>query len=254
MKKNFNWKKLIVIIAIAVAVIAAGLFALIKVRESQHKTDLKDIQEISRAVEEESGEEEPENPINFDEVKKTNEDIVAWIEVPGTVIDYPILQSSEDMEEDFYLNHNLDGSGGYPGCIYIQKCNSADFSDPVTVVYGHNMKDGTMFKDLHKFQDLSFFEENTDINVYTPDDVKKYRIVAATTYDDRLIPDAFNNFKETTDVLEFLGSVASQGSSVKNHMLEDVDIYGASSYIVLSTCTSDPTVRYIVVGMAIDSE
>ncbi len=252
-KRKINVKKIIIIIALVIAVICGVVFALIKRNEAQHKKDLEQVQEISRDFEE-GRSDEYNSPINFDEIRKSNEDIVAWIEVPGTAIDYPILQSGEDDEEDFYLNHNIDGSGGYPGCIYIQKCNSGDFSDLVTVVYGHNMKDGTMFKDLHKFQDLSFYEENTEFTIYTPEATKKYRIIAATKYDDRLIPDSFNNFAERGDAISFLASVSEQGNTVTNHQVTGEDIYNADGYVVLSTCTSDPSVRYIVVGMLTDAQ
>lgn len=254
-KKSFRGIKLLVILLIIVAVIAGGVFGFIKYKESKNKMSLEQVVEISRDFEETEEETpEPESPINFDEIRKSNEDIVAWIEVPGTAIDYPILQSSEDMEEDFYLNHNLDGSGGLPGCIYIQKFQSPDFSDLATIVYGHNMKDGTMFRDLHKFEDLKFYEEHDEIIVYTPTDVKKYRIVAAVNYDDRLIPHSFNNFAEKKDLWDFLGSVSLQGNTVTNHQVVGEDIYQADQYIVLSTCTAKSDVRYLVIGEIIEGE
>lgn len=254
-KKSFHGIKLLVILLIIVAVIAGGVFGFIKYKESKNKMSLEQVVEISRDFEETEEETpEPESPINFDEIRKSNEDIVAWIEVPGTSIDYPILQSGEKQEEDFYLNHNLDGSGGYPGCIYIQKFQSPDFTDLVTVVYGHNMKDGTMFRDLHLFEDLTFFEEHTKIIVYTPEEIKNYRIIAAVNYDDCLLPDRFHNFAEKKDLLDFLGSISLQGNTVTNHQITGEDIYQANQYIVLSTCTAKSDVRYLVIGEIIEGE
>ena len=74
---------------------------------------------------------------DFGQLHEQNQDIYAWIVVPGTQVDYPLLQSETD---NYYLDYNLDHSKGYPGCIYTNQCNRKDFSDYNTVLYGHNMK------------------------------------------------------------------------------------------------------------------
>ena len=94
-------------------------------------------------------------PIDFDALWETNKDVYAWITIPGTVIDYPILQHETD--DSYYLNYTIDGVEGYPGCIYTERVNSKEFTDNNTVIYGHNMRNGTMFTDLHKFRDADFF-------------------------------------------------------------------------------------------------
>ena len=71
-------------------------------------------------------------PVKFEELQAVNPDIYAWITVPGTVIDYPILQHASD--NTYYLMHNIDGSYGYPGCIYTENMNSKDFTDNNTVI------------------------------------------------------------------------------------------------------------------------
>lgn len=125
------------------------------------------------------------NDIDFDRYRSINEDVYAYIYIPGTDIDYPILQHESD--NSYYLNHNLDGTKGYPGCIYTEKENAKDFTDPNTILYGHNMKDGTMFHDLHLFEDSAFFDENKYIYIYTPESVLEYEIFAVyTATDDHL--------------------------------------------------------------------
>ena len=104
-------------------------------------------------------------------------DIYAWISIPDTRIDYPVLQHPSD--DTYYLNYNLDGSKGYPGCIYTERENSRDFSDFNTVIYGHNMKNGSMFHDLHSYEDESFLPDHPYVYIYTPDRVMRYRIFAA---------------------------------------------------------------------------
>lgn len=121
--------------------------------------------------------------VDFEYLWTVNQDIIAWITIPGTNIDYPVLQHPSD--DSYYLNHNIDGSSGYPGCIYIEGLNSADFTDPNTVLYGHNLKAQTMFTELHKFENRDFFEENDEVIIYLPDRMLQYRIFAAHVYDDR---------------------------------------------------------------------
>ena len=119
--------------------------------------------------------------IDFDKLcSETNSDIYAWITIPDTKIDYPIVQHATSNE--YYLNYNLDGSKGYPGCIYTENYNSKDFSDFQTVIYGHNMKNGSMFAHLHKFEDAKFFEEHPYVFIYTPDRLLVYKIFASYEY------------------------------------------------------------------------
>ena len=77
-------------------------------------------------------------------------------------MDYPVVQrmETEDVYDDYYLNHTVDFVEGYPGAIYSQPVNALGFTDAVTVLYGHNMKDGSMFGSLHEFRDKDFFDEN----------------------------------------------------------------------------------------------
>lgn len=123
----------------------------------------------------------PEKAVDFPKLREeVNADIYAWIYIPDTAIDYPVLQHPTDNA--YYLEYNLDGSKGYPGCIYTENYNKKDFSDPVTVLYGHNMKNGTMFADLHKYEDSKFLTEHPYIYVYTEEGLLAYRIFSACEY------------------------------------------------------------------------
>ena len=121
----------------------------------------------------------PEKNIDFEELHATiSEDIYAWIYIPNTHVDYPIFQ--DPVDNTYYLTHNVDGSEGYPGCIYTENYNSKDFSDPHTVIYGHNMRDTTMFSDLHLYEDQAFFDNHRYVFIYTEDgQTLVYKIFAA---------------------------------------------------------------------------
>lgn len=246
-------QKLIVAAAAVAFVIAVGLFGFLKYRQYQNQQRMEELQKMGRLLSDvEVAVELPEEvviPIDFAEVRKENEDIIAWLEVPETEVDYPILQSKPEMEEDFYLEHNLDGSGGYPGCIYIQKSNEADFSDAVTVVYGHNMKNGSMFAGLHSYENREFFDTNNEFHIYTPTTAQTYRVIAAVNYDDRLIPAVYNYFASDVDVSRFLGDIYALGEGAKNHLDTEVQLDPSMHYVVLSTCTANSSSRWLVIGV-----
>ena len=108
-------------------------------------------------------------PVDFDALKEKNEEIYAWITVPGTQIDYPVVQSGSD--DSFYMHRGIDRGYLYAGAIYTERKNNKDFTDFNTVLYGHNMKDGSMFAGLHSFKDRDFFDKNREIIIYTPEHI-----------------------------------------------------------------------------------
>lgn len=122
-------------------------------------------------------------PIDFAALTEQNPDVYAWIRIPGTNVDYPILQREDD--NTYYLTHTIDHEKAKSGAIYTEDYNSRDFEDPNTVIYGHNMKNGTMFRTLHNYEDRSFFDENREVLIYTPDAIRHYEIFAAYVYDNR---------------------------------------------------------------------
>ena len=80
----------------------------------------------------------------------------------------------------------------FAGCIYTESGNSKNFTDPNTVVYGHNMRNGSMFQNLHYYEDPEFFEQNPFVYIYTEDKIRIYEVFASYIYDDRHILNSFN--------------------------------------------------------------
>lgn len=178
-----------------------------------------------------------------------NADIYAWISIPDTRIDYPVLQHPSD--DTYYLNYNLDGSKGYPGCIYTEKENAKDFSDFNTVIYGHNMKNGTMFHDLHLYEDESFLPDHPYVYIYTPDSVLRYRIFAAYRYDDRHLLYSFDYATEEgrNGYLWEIGNIRSL-SAVRD---DQVEVTAGDRIITLSTCVGNQAEnRYLVQAVLVN--
>lgn len=194
-----------------------------------------------------------ENPINFDKLLEDNPDIYAWIKVPGTDVDYPVLQSGEDKDDFFYLNHDVLGNYSSAGSIYSEKQNAKDFSDPVTLIYGHNMLNGSMFASLLKFQDEKFFKKHDKIYVYLPNRKLTYKIYSAYVYDDRHILNSFN-FKDITVVDEYFKFTLNP-TSMTRQVRADVSLTKDDTILTLSTCTNGRSdTRYLVQGVLFADE
>lgn len=106
------------------------------------------------------------SPIDFDALWAINEDVIGWIRIPDTHIDYPILQG-EDNEQ--YLHTDIEGKDSVAGAIYLDVDDEPDFSSLHNIIYGHHMKNGTMFKDIVYYKEQDFFDQHRDIYIYTPE-------------------------------------------------------------------------------------
>lgn len=194
---------------------------------------------------------EENTSLSFDELMEINHDIYAWIYIPNTAVDYPVVQSILDGDDTFYLDHNIYRDYQFSGSIYSETQNSTRFDDPVTVLYGHNMLNGTMFASLHNFEDEDFFNENNTIFIFTQDKVLTYFIYAAYTFDDRHILNSYNMADK--DVFrEYLDSTL-EPRSYNCHIREGVELSTDDRILTLSTCSNGGgNTRYLVQGVKVD--
>jgi sortase B len=174
------------------------------------------------------------NPIDFAALQAKNSDIYAWITIPGTTIDNPVLQNADYT--DYYLDYTVDKVRGLPGAIYTRNDTPQDFSAPCTVMYGHNMEDDkTMFSTLHRFTNSEFFwdDEHRTVQIYTPTSALEYRVFAAVRFRDVLLPAAFNfNAENGAGVLAFVDELKTRPGFYD----DDVTIDADSKLLVMSTC------------------
>ena len=179
-----------------------------------------------------------------------NPDIYAWIEIPGTEVNYPIVQSASDRE--YYLDHTIEGAEGLPGSIYTENLNTTTFQDKNTVVYGHNMRDKSMFGGLKYYADSTHMEEHKQIYIYTPEHIYTYEVFGAVTYDDRhlLLSYDFNN---TEDYQAFLDSLA-QMRNMNTYINKERPVTTEDRILTLSTCTGNEQQRFLVEAVLIDEK
>ena len=183
-------------------------------------------------------------PIDIKYWQTVNEDIYAWISIEDTNVSYPILQHPTDNA--YYLDHTVDHVAGLPGSIYTENRNTKDFTDFNTLIYGHNMKDGSMFKHLHKFRDKEFFDTHDTVMVYTEDHSLTYKIYAAVVYNNDHILIKYDN-ASVEDRQAFIQSLHDIKSSTKLFR-EDMMIDENSKLITMSTCTGDSNTRLLVIA------
>ncbi len=186
--------------------------------------------------------EQMENPIDFDSLMAQYPDIYAWIRIPGTKVDYPIVQREGD--NGYYLNHTIDGRKRTEGSIYTEDYNSKDFEDANTVIYGHNMKNGSMFKTLHKYKDKQFLLDNSEIYIYQKDRVLKYKIFAAYIYDNRHLMLSFD-FEDENIFRNYLNNVLTK-RDISSNINTNVGVTVDDRIITLSTCNNNDAQRYLV--------
>lgn len=133
--------------------------------------------------------------VDWDALRAVNPDIVAWVYVPDSPINYPVVQGDDNEE---YLHKAFDGSTGWlasAGTIFLDSTNSPDFSDQNSALYGHHMNDGSMFASLSDWQNNDEFNAHRDIYVLTPQGnyrLKTFALVK-TTGDDALVQTTFSS-------------------------------------------------------------
>lgn len=191
-----------------------------------------------------------EIPIDFAGLKETNQEIYAWIRIPGTVVDYPIVQRPSD--DAYYLDHTVEGTQGLPGSIYTESLNKQDFTDKNTVIYGHNMRDGTMFGSLKNYQDSSYMDAHSQILIYTQEHIFIYRIFGAVTYDDRHILDCFD-FEQEEQYQQFLDSLYGV-RNMATHINREIPVTPRDRIITLSTCNGNKTQRFLIEAVLVDEK
>ena len=130
--------------------------------------------EMSHWISEQTGQEDPDEGVRRIDWDALPHEIIAWVEVPGTAIDEPIVQADPGCP-DYYLYADVFGEGGY-GTPYID-CDCS-LAGPLTIVYGHHMDDGSVFADFARYSDRDFAAGNRDIYVYVRDGDRRIELEA----------------------------------------------------------------------------
>lgn len=178
-----------------------------------------------------------------------NKDLVGWIKIEGTKIDYPVMQTPD--RKDYYLQRDFYGNDNIHGCIYVREsCDVFTPSDNVTI-YGHYMYDGSMFNHLHKYKDKSFWEEHRYITFDTLTEHHTYEIFAVFKTTASVGKGfAYHRFENAANEQEFLDFVNNCVS--RSFYKTGVEVEYGDKLITLSTCEYTQTNgRFVVVAKRI---
>lgn len=240
-----------IILAIAIIVFCVSAFQLFRIMKGYYdgRSEYDKIRNLAIETGGEEGregkEEEPaEFQVDFDELLKINPDTIGWIRFhPGpSVINYPIVQGSDNSE---YLKKTFSSNENTLGAIFLNVDNSPDFTDKNSIIYGHRMKDGSMFRHLQDYEDKSFWKANPYFYIYTPDGSEiKYHIYSVGEVEDTsdTYLTVFNTEEEYQAFLDMTREVAMYDTGV--------EVTTSDTMVTLSTCTSaSDNHRFVVRGV-----
>lgn len=235
---------------VSAALLLGGLFLLfrddvqVKIQEEKIKPFVPDFTLLE--LPEDSNSEENSTEIPFEAEEKLKEQTqelctnidnsIGWINVPETKINYPVMYSGDN---DFYLHRAVDGSYLRVGSIFLDyRCNS-DFTSRINILYGHNMSDGSMFADVMKFIDSSYFDSHNYGWLSTPNAVYKIDFFSVSQ------PENYDDFYDVnSDINLWLESLRENSFIWRNIGISEED-----RFISLSTCTgSEGSSRTVLTG------
>ena len=188
----------------------------------------------------------------YEDIFVQNKDCVAWLKIPGTKVDYPVMHTPD--EEDYYLYKNYYGEADKNGCLILASFCDMEKNMTNTLIHGHNMKSGEMFGDLDSYKDMSFATEHKSIDLYTKEQEKHYEVIAAF-YGKVLSVDEegfryyqFFQAKSEEEFDEFIANI----EKLNLYNSEITATYG-DELITLSTCSNvGKEGRFVVIGKRVD--
>lgn len=175
--------------------------------------------------------------VNWDELLSTNPDVIAWIQIPDTKINFPVLQGESN---NTYLRKNIYKKYSRGGCIFVDSHNTDNFTDLNTIIYGHNLNNGSMFSNLKKYKDKDYLQKHNYIYIYLPTgEALKYKIFSFS----KVKADNYDIYNPYVDDLATYYEIISRYNKFNELAPSDTSL----PVITLSTCTNgNKNDRYII--------
>lgn len=278
-----NSRKIWILLLIFLGVVclaAAGILIFFQLRDDRHSRDtLSDLQASMQEQEPSETPPEADNPsetepsetsapstpepapqptpepiVNpYQNIFLSNEDMAAWLQIPGTVIDYPVMWTPRD--EEYYLYRDFDGSHNQNGCLILDTDSSLDPLTTNLIIHGHNMKSGAMFGNLTDYESEEYYQEHKNIILYTKECQRNYEVIAV-----------FRSqvYKKTDQVFKFYKFFQADTQeefddfyqNIKALSLYDTGVTAqfGDNFITLSTCVYHvERGRFVVVAKEVES-
>lgn len=222
---------LLILLAVFMLVSGASLIKeFINIHSSKDTNDkFRTLAQVQNIKEDCIQEKQSEVDVDFKRLKKINEDIVAWIYIPNTNINYPVVKGNDNS---YYLNHNAERKYDVAGAIFID-CNNDEFVDNNTFIHGHNMWYDTMFTDIEKFKDKDFFLENDEFYLFTVE--KKYVCKVISIYTTSFDSEYYNpDYLSEKGYQKYLNKVVANSDFISRN-----EIDYTKKMITLNTCSHE---------------
>ena len=182
--------------------------------------------------------------VDFEALRENGPDIIGWLSLPDTAINYPVTQTDNN---EYYLHHLYDGTYNKVGCLFADYENQEDFSDRNTIIYGHNMRDGSMFAALNEYDEQGYYDGHPQMYLVTPDG--GYVMEVFSAFEAKPAESGSDtspwrlSWKDDGAYTTWLSEMA--GRSV---IETDVTVTSSDKVLTLSTCTPEGKSRFIVMG------
>ncbi len=247
-----------IVSGLGIMVILLAVFAFLPLLQTvEPESSTEPVSSVSQPQEVVSSEPEPEpeiiptrDDIDFAELTELNADTLGYLNVPNTVIDYPVVRGVDNMK---YLTTDFTGGFSVLGTVFADMFNGDNLTEPVTVLYGHYEPNETFFTQLHNYRDAEYFEENPDIFLYTPESDYKYKIVSAFINNDlsMLYEKDYTDEEQMQGFIDYISTPPDDEANLDTEGLTTDD-----TFLVLSTCMDaygSAGKRYVVVAQMIDT-
>ena len=238
-----NMKKLLILV-FAVIFVYSGWQVYVYQREAEKSMEIySQLEAYAHVSTDEKGETELPQ-VDFAALGDVNEDIVAWLYGEGTVLNYPVVKGEDNS---YYLSHLFDGSDNASGCLFLDSRNSSDFSDDNTIIYGHNMKNGTMFAFINQYQEQSYYDQHPSMFLLTPNGNFEVHLFAGFLED--VNGNAWQRaFQNENEKIKWLEEARNASTFVSDTIPSKED-----KIVTFSTCSNaSEDVRYVLMGVLKD--
>ena len=182
--------------------------------------------------------------VDFAALRGTNADIIAWLYQADTAINYPVMQTDNN---DYYLSHLFDGTYSKVGALFADFENKPDFSDRNTVIYGHNMRDGSMFASLNNYSDQLYYGEHTELCLVVPDGgyiVEIFSAFSASPSESGSDTSPWRlDFRDDGAYSSWLSAIME-----RSVIQTGTSVTGSDKVLTLSTCAPGGETRFVVMG------
>ena len=180
--------------------------------------------------------------LDYKALQAENNEFYSWLYSSGTVINYPVVQGGNNS---YYLNHLFNKERNSMGTLFVDAGNAPDFLDQNTIIYGHHMKNGSMFASLVNYKEQTYYNVHPELLLFTPSGAYKVELFAAYITDGYVTNDVYNKSFDTE--AEFLSFI--EQAQAASDFMSDVEVTAEDHIVTLSTCTYEyDEARYVVIG------